>query len=100
MKQNTIEMTGGSFAKNILRFTIPVMLMAMLQILFIACDDMLILGLFVGRKALATVGATNYLVNLFVNAFLGLSIGVNVIIAQYAGAKDAEKSYCLICSAV
>ena len=92
MKYQTIEMTEGSLAPNILQFTIPVMLMAMSQILFIACDDMLILGLFVGSKALAAVGATNYLVNLFVNAFLGLSIGVNVIVAQYVGAKDSEKA--------
>ncbi len=92
MKCKAVEMTGGSLSQNILRFTVPVMLMAMLQILFIACDDMLILGLFVGSKALAAVGATNYLVNLFVNAFLGLSIGVNVVVAQYVGAKDIKKT--------
>lgn len=92
MRSQTVEMTSGSLPKNILRFTIPIMLMAMLQILFIACDDMIILGLFVGSKSLAAVGATNYLVNLFVNAFLGLSIGVNVIIAQYVGAGNAEKT--------
>ena len=91
VKHSKIEMTSGPLPKNILRFMIPVMLMAILQILFIACDDMLILGYFVGSKALAAVGATNYFVNLLVNAFLGLSVGVNVVVAQCIGAgEDGE----------
>lgn len=89
---NSLDMTSGSFAKNIVRFTVPLMLMAMLQILFIACDDMLILGVFAGSKALAAVGATNYIVNLFVNTFLGLSVGVNVVVAQACGAADRDRA--------
>lgn len=92
MKNTKIDMVTGSLPKNIFLFTIPVMLMAILQIFFIACDDMLILGYFVGSKALAAVGATNYLVNLFVNAFLGLSVGVNVVVAQCIGAKQTEET--------
>ena len=100
MKEENINMTGGPFAKNIIRFTVPLMLMAMLQILFIACDDMLILGAFVGSKALAAVGATNYLVNLFVNAFIGLSVGVNVVVAQSIGAEDHTKTQRAVHTAV
>mgnify|MGYP000870969344 CR=1 FL=1 len=92
MKNGNVDMTSGSFAKNIVQFTIPLILTAMLQILFIACDDMLILGAFVGSKALAAVGATNYIVNLFVNTFLGLSVGINVVVAQSIGAEDRDKT--------
>ena len=93
-------MTGGSLPKNIIRFTVPIMLMAMLQILFIACDDMLILGIFAGSKALAAVGATTYLVNLFVNAFLGISIGVNVLTAQSVGADNTKKTQNIVHTAM
>ena len=85
-----IDMTGGSFALAIIRFAFPLMLMSMLQIFFAACDDMLILGLFVGSQALAAVGATTYIVNLFINGFAGLAVGVNVVVAQAIGAKRDE----------
>ena len=63
--RNSIDMINGSFGKNIFRFALPLVLMSMLQILFAACDDMVILGLFVSTDALAAVGATTYIVNLF-----------------------------------
>ena len=69
MKSSVIDMSREPFGCNIIRFTIPLVLMSMLQILFMACDDMLILGLFVGSEALAAVGATTYIVNLFINGF-------------------------------
>ena len=90
MKSSVIDMTREPFGCNIIRFTIPLVLMSMLQILFMACDDMLILGLFVGSEALAAVGATTYIVNLFINGFAGLAVGVNVVVAQAIGAKNED----------
>ena len=90
MKSSVIDMTREPFGRNIIRFTIPLVLMSMLQILFMACDDMLILGLFVGSEALAAVGATTYIVNLFINGFAGLAVGVNVVVAQAIGAKNED----------
>ena len=74
MRAASIDMTNGPIGLNIIRFAVPLMLMSMLQILFAACDDMFILGLFVGSDALAAVGATTYIVNLFINGFAGLSL--------------------------
>ena len=90
MKRAEIDMLGGSLTKNIFRFTIQVILTGVLQLLFNACD-MAVVGQFAGSSALAAVGATTYLTNLLVNTFLGLSIGVNVIAAQYVGAKNQEQ---------
>ena len=90
MHSTVIDMTKEPFWRNIIRFTIPLVLMSMLQILFMACDDMFILGLFVGSQALAAVGATTYIVNLFINGFAGLAVGVNVVSSQAIGAKNSE----------
>ena len=90
MHSTVIDMTKEPFWRNIIRFTIPLVLMSMLQTLFMACDDMFILGLFVGSQALAAVGATTYIVNLFINGFAGLAVGVNVVSSQAIGAKNSE----------
>ena len=90
MHSAVIDMTKEPFWRNIIKFTIPLVLMSMLQILFMACDDMFILGLFVGSQALAAVGATTYIVNLFINGFAGLAVGVNVVSSQAIGAKNSE----------
>ena len=90
MHSASLDMTSEPFGRNIIKFTIPIVLMSMLQILFMACDDMFILGLFVGSQALAAVGATTYIVNLFINGFAGLAVGVNVVAAQAIGAKSDE----------
>ena len=90
MHSASLDMTSEPFGRNIIKFTIPIVLMSMLQILFMACDDMFILGLFVGSQALAAVGATTYIVNLFINGFAGLAVGVNVVAAQAIGAKNDE----------
>lgn len=91
-KGKTIDMLGGSLAKNMIRFALPILLMGIMQQLFIACDDMAILGIFVGDTALAAVGGTACLINLFVNTFTGFSVGANVVAAQHIGAEDGERT--------
>ena len=92
MRSSGMDMTREPFSLNLIRFAFPLVLMSMLQILFMACDDMVILGLFVGSDALASVGATTYIVNLFINGFSGLSVGVNVVVAQSIGARQKENT--------
>ena len=47
-------------------------------------------GGFSGPQALAAVGSTSALINLIVNLFIGLSVGTNVLVAQYYGASDTK----------
>lgn len=62
------------------------MLSSVLQLLFNAAD-VVIVGRFAGDTSLAAVGSTTQLINLLVNMFVGLSVGVNVLTARYYGAK-------------
>lgn len=52
--------------------------------------DIVVVGRYVGKEALAAVGSTSSLIHLFVNFFIGLSVGSNVTIAQDIGAERFE----------
>ena len=82
-----VDMTEGPLTTKIIKFTIPVMLTGILQLLFNTAD-VIVVGRFTGKTALAAVGSTGSLINLLVSLFMGLSIGTNVLVARYQGAKD------------
>lgn len=82
-------MTQGPLFGKMVAFTIPVMLSGVLQLLFNAAD-IIVVGRYVGDEALAAVGSTSSLINLLVSLFMGLSIGANVVVAQYYGSEDRE----------
>jgi MATE efflux family protein len=82
-----MDMTEGPLTTKIIKFTIPVMLSGILQLLFNTAD-VIVVGRFTGKTALAAVGSTGSLINLLVSLFIGLSIGTNVLVARYQGAKD------------
>ena len=84
-----IDMTNGPLVGKIIRFAIPLALSGILQLLFNAAD-IIVVGQFVGPQALAAVGSTSALINLIVNLFIGLSVGANVLVAQYYGASDTK----------
>lgn len=88
-KSNEIDMTTGPLISKILVFSIPLMISGILQLLFNAAD-IIVVGQFVGPKAMAAVGSTGSLNNLIVNIFLGLSIGSSVLMARYYGAHNKE----------
>ena len=93
MKTKTqIDMVSGPLTKNIIAYTIPVMLTGILQLLFNAAD-LVVVGRFADESSIAAVGATGSLINLIVNLFMGLSVGTGVTIAHAVGAgheKDAR----------
>ena len=84
-----IDMTHGPLLGKIVRFAIPLAISGILQLLFNAAD-IIVVGQFVGPQALAAVGSTSALINLIVNLFIGLSVGANVLVAQYYGASDTK----------
>ena len=49
--------------------------------------DIIVVGRFAGSSALAAVGSTSALINLLINVFVGLSVGVNVLVAKYYGGR-------------
>lgn len=89
-KKYEIDMCNGPLLGKILVFYIPLMLSGILQLLFNAAD-IVVVGRFAGNQALAAVGSTSSLTNLIVNLFIGLSVGANVLVARFYGAKqDSE----------
>jgi putative MATE family efflux protein len=88
--KNQIDMTEGAILPKLLKFSIPLMLSSVLQLLFNAAD-VVVVGRFAGELSLAAVGSTSSLVNFLVNSFLGISIGCNVAAANFLGAGDTKK---------
>ena len=84
-----IDMTNGPLLGKIVKFAIPLALSGILQLLFNAAD-IIVVGQFVGPSALAAVGSTSALIQLITNLFIGLSIGVNVLVARYFGAGQRK----------
>lgn len=86
-KSYEIDMCSGPLFGKILRFTLPLMLSGVLQLLFNAAD-IVVVGQYAGKQALAAVGSTSSLINLLINIFIGLSVGACVQVARYYGAKS------------
>ena len=91
-KNYRIDMTNGSLLPKLLKFSFPLMLSSLLQLLFNAAD-IIVVGKFAGHQALAAVSSTGALVNLIVNLFIGLSVGTNVLVARQIGARENDKIY-------
>ena len=86
------SMLEGSLWNKIIGFAFPLAMTGILQQLFNAAD-IAVVGNFTGELgeiAMAAVGANTPLISLIVNAFLGISLGTNVVIANAIGRKDDE----------
>lgn len=73
-------------ARQILAFSLPLVLSNLLQVLF-NMSDIAVVGRFAGPAALGAVGSTTIFVTLFTSFLIGLSNGVNVLVARYYGAQ-------------
>ena len=87
-----IDMCNGSIMNKLISFSIPLMLSGILQLAFNAVD-IVVVGRFSGSEALAAVGSTTALINVFTNLFIGISLGANVLAARfYAAGREKEMS--------
>ena len=82
----SMDMTNGPLLGKIIRYSVPVMLTSILQLLYNAAD-IVVVGRFAGPTALAAVGASGPLNMLMINLFMGLSVGTSVVVAQHYGAE-------------
>ena len=73
-----IDMCNGTIMDKLISFALPLMVSSILQLLFNAVD-IIVVGRFTGSQALAAVGSTTALINMFVNLFIGVSLGANVL---------------------
>lgn len=89
IKGGSVLMTEGPIAKQLISFSIPLMIGFLFQQLYTTVDSVVV-GNVVGKEALAAVGATTPIVNMIILFFTGLTTGACVVIAKYFGAKDEE----------
>ncbi len=89
-KKYSMDMCEGPILKKMLLFALPLMASSLLQLLFNAAD-IIVVGRFAGDNSLAAVGSTTSLINLLVNLFMGCSIGANVLVARFFGAKKSDE---------
>lgn len=82
-----MDMTSGPLLPKLIRYSIPLILTTMLNLLYNAAD-VVVVGRFAGQTALAAVSSTGSLINLLINLFMGLSVGASVLVSRNVGAGD------------
>lgn len=90
VKNKQMDMIHGPMFYKILFFALPLAASSILQQLFNSAD-VAVVGRFAGSAALAAVGGNSPVINLLINMFVGLSIGANVIIANFIGQGREDK---------
>ena len=89
-KEASINLTEGPIGKQILLFTVPLLLGNVFQQFYNAADTVIV-GKFVGKEALAAVGSSGALINLLVSLLMGIAVGAGVVVSRYYGAKQYEE---------
>ena len=89
MKKN-VNMIEGNLFKNIILFSLPIILSGVLQLLYNACD-LIVCRMYGPEHSTAAISSCNSLINLIVNLFLGLAVGANVLMSRCVGMQDKEK---------
>lgn len=89
-KKAGVNLTEGPIGRQIVLFTIPLLLGNVFQ-QFYNTADTVIVGKFVGKEALAAVGSSGALINLLVSLLMGVAVGAGVVISRYYGAQQYEE---------
>ena len=84
------DMTSGNIPGQLLAFSAPMLVGNIIQ-QFYNMADSVIVGNYVGARALGAVGACNSLNFLFFSLCSGMALGIGVIMAQYFGAQSEVK---------
>ena len=89
MACQTRSMTEGPLARQILFFSLPLVMSNVLQVLF-NMSDVAVVGRFAGAEALGAVGSTALLVALFTGLAIGMGTGINITTARFIGARHEQ----------
>lgn len=89
------DMTKGPVVRPLVRFTLPLVLANVFQLTYNAADA-IIVGRFVGKEALAAVGAAGPVVNIITFLVVGACLGAGVLMSEFFGAQDRETLRCEI----
>ena len=89
---NQMDMLNGSIFDKILLFALPLAISSILQQLFNSVD-VAVVGRFASSEALAAVGSNSSVISLLINLFVGISVGANVVIANYIGQGKTDETW-------
>ena len=84
------DMTYGNPYKLIFLFSVPLLIGNIFQQLYNMVDS-IVVGNFVGEKALAAVGTGFPIIFLMSSLFIGISTGATVMVSQFYGARDIKR---------
>ncbi len=84
------DLTSGKEGRQILIFTIPMLIGNVFQQLYNVVDS-IVIGKFLGNEALAAVGASFPMIFTLISMIIGLTTGATIIIAQFFGARNMEQ---------
>jgi len=84
------DLTVGNEAKLIFNFAVPLVFGNLFQQLYHVVDS-IIVGNYLGKEALAAVGASSPIFYALIAFIIGIGSGATVVISQYFGAKDLKK---------
>lgn len=84
------DLTTGNEGKLILRFAIPMLLGNVFQQLYNVVNS-IIIGHYLGKEALAAVGASFPIIFLLISLIIGIASGFTIIVSQYFGNKEIEQ---------
>lgn len=89
MKKFEINMTEGNILKLLISFSIPLILSNIFQLLFNAAD-VIVVGRFAGKEALAAVGSVSSVVNLITGLATGIAAGCNILCSRQYGSGNRD----------
>lgn len=89
-KNVSMDLTHGNIPRQVVLFALPLLISSLIQQMY-STVDLLFVGNFLGKEASAAIGASSLIVTCMVNFFTGLSLGANVLAAQYFGKKEDKK---------
>lgn len=95
MNTKSADMTQGPLLKQIVLYTIPIILTGILQLLFNAAD-LVVVGQYCGSVSVGAVGATGPVINLIINLFIGFSVGSGVSVAHAIGAGKNDEIHRIV----
>ena len=86
-----IDMCHGPLLSKIMLVALPMMAANLIQVLFTVVD-MVVIGRYADKEAMAAVGSCGSLITTILSLFVGMSTGANVLVARYIGARNREET--------
>lgn len=83
------RMTNGNIFRHLIAYSIPLILGNLFQLTYNVADSVIV-GRFIGKEALASVGTASPVMNIIILGITGITIGASVIMSEFFGAKEEE----------